>query len=91
MIVPLKVRKRLHAKVLLADRKMSIGSCNWSENSLKQTERVAFMRLSGREADEEAAFIDALFAAGDELDLSRPTPKKESGWNPEVDEVLEEQ
>ena len=30
-------RKRLHAKVLLADRKLPIGSCNWSENSQKRS------------------------------------------------------
>ena len=68
--------KRLHAKILLADNFLSIGSCNWTANSQFQTERVAIIKLSGREAEREATFIDGLFAAGNEWDLHRATPCK---------------
>jgi phosphatidylserine/phosphatidylglycerophosphate/cardiolipin synthase-like enzyme len=68
--------KRLHAKIMLADNFMSIGSCNWTANSQFQTERVAILKLSGREAEREATIIDGLFAAGSEWDLHRATPCK---------------
>ena len=68
--------KRLHAKIMIADNVMSIGSCNWTENSQSQTDRLAILRLSGREAARETAVVEGLFASGEEWDLHRPTPSK---------------
>jgi phosphatidylserine/phosphatidylglycerophosphate/cardiolipin synthase-like enzyme len=41
--------KRLHAKILLADHLMSIGSANWTLSSQGQIERIAILKLPGWE------------------------------------------
>ena len=68
---------------------MFIGSCNWSENSQRQAERVAILQLCGRGAERENAVLGNLSEAGEEWDLSRQTPAKRTSSVSEVSGAIE--
>ena len=55
---------RLHAKVLLTEREVVIGSCNFTAASLANAERgVRLSQLSERELIGQKEWYDALFEA----------------------------
>ena len=77
-----------HAKTLLADDFLIIGSCNWTVSSRANSELGALVQLTPKGAQLVRDTIEARLAGGERLEvaLSRPRGRSSSRAAVETDE-----